>query len=113
MARRGCYRRAFSWLELAARLLRGLARSDHRLWPRDARPVVAVAIEAAEGAGLDMQRVRTPQAHGAVIGVAGILAVDAAAPLQLRLLLHVDQDGFAVLGVAFADRIAAQRAAAF
>src|SRR5690349_8747558 len=84
---------------LAARLLRELARGDHALGFCDARPVAAVAVEAAEGAGFDMQRVRAPQAHRAVIDVAGVLAVDAAAPL-LRLRLHVDQDGFALPGVA-------------
>src|SRR5262249_41757467 len=112
MARRGCYRRAFSCLQsralqLAARLRRELARGDRALGFWDAGPVAAAAVEAAEGAGLDMQRVRAPEAHRAVIDVAGVLAVDAAAPL-LRLRLHVDQNGFALLGVAFLDGIAAQ-----
>ena len=51
----------------------------HRLDP-DARPVVARATEMENGAGIDAQRDRFLQLHGAVTGVAAGVAKDIAGP---------------------------------
>src|SRR6187431_3830087 len=54
---------------------------------RDAAPVVAGAVEAAERAGFDAKRVDPLHRHCAVIRLAGVMAVDAASPLPFRLRL--------------------------
>src|ERR1700712_4481899 len=74
---------------------------------RNPAPVVAGAIEAAEGASFDAKCIRRLQVHGAVKRVTALMAVDIAGPLRLVLVvqilfvqvfgLHVDQHRLAAV----------------